>query len=212
MAGDGAALQLPDIQSPLGIAALTLNKEEFYVAMAEEPEAVREMVAKVQSLLTAFLDAWFKEFGHSYVAHHPTYYMEGGVTLSEDEVGAFGPAMFEEFCMGPLNALSDRYGGIGIHCCADSRHQWGNFKGVRGLRLLNLAKNAEFIRHSLRYFGNSVAQWPHDGNPDTESSPVWLPDCPEDVHVTLSYRARSYGEAAEIAGMAEELCKRRKGI
>jgi len=209
-AGSGAALQLPDVQSPLGVAALILRKEEFYVAMSEEPQAVHEMVAKTQALITAFIDEWFREFGHKYIAHYPSYYMDSGITLSEDEIGAFSPTMFEEFCLNPLNDLSDRYGGIGIHCCANSRHQWDNLKKVKSLQLLNLSKNTDFIKKSIQYFGNSVAQWPHDGNPESSSNPDWLADCPDDVHVVLSYRARSIDEAVSIAAFAEELCESRR--
>jgi uroporphyrinogen-III decarboxylase len=205
-AGDGATLHLPDIQSPLDIAALILNKEEFYVAMLEEPKAIHELTAKTKELLTAFLDEWFAEFGTSYIAHFPSYYMEGGVTLSEDEVGAFGSGMFEEFVLGTLNEFSDRYDGIGIHCCANSEHQWQNFAKVKNLRLINLVNNARFIRRSIKYFGGATAHWPMDGSPQSENNPAWLADCPDDIRVVLTYRAADRRSAIETAKRAEELC------
>ncbi|MDD4772050.1 MAG: uroporphyrinogen decarboxylase family protein [Eubacteriales bacterium] len=150
-----ALLKLPDIQSPLDIAALIMNKEAFYVAMLEEPEAVRELTYKTRTLLTRFLDEWFGAFGREFVAHHPDYYMEYGVTLSEDEIGAFGSELFSELVSGELNALSDRYGRIGIHCCADAVHQWHNLKKTKHLCLLNLNQPPHIIEKAYAFFGGS---------------------------------------------------------
>ena len=167
------------------------------------------MTEKTKALLTAFLDDWFTEFGTSYIAHYPTYYMEGGVTLSEDEIGAFGTEMFNEFIVGALNEFSEKYGGIGIHCCAASEHQWKNISRVKGLRILNLVKDPGFLKRSIKFFGNSVAHWPQGGMPKADSEPDWMTGCPDDVRVVLSYRATSRTEAIETAKHAEELCQKR---
>ena len=87
----------------------------------ESPQAVKELADKVKQLLTAFLDEWFRRYGREHIAHHPDYFMDGGWTVSEDEAGVVNQEMFAEFFLPELNALSDRYGGIGIHCCANSR-------------------------------------------------------------------------------------------
>ena len=209
-AGPDATMQLPDVQSPLDIAALIVNKEEFYVAMHETPQAVHELTAKTKALLTAFFDEWFLEFGASYIAHYPAYYMEGGITLSEDEVGAFGSGMFNEFVLGSLNELSARYGGIGIHCCADSMHQWGNLLEVKGLQMLNLCNKFDFIERSIKYIGGAVAQWPiADLLPPPGEAPQWLAGCPEDARVVLMYRAPNRHTAQETAKRARELAQKR---
>ena len=98
--------------------------------MVEEPEAVKELCCKTHELLTSFLDEWFRRYGKTFIAHHPDYYMPYGVTLSEDEAGSVSPEMFEEFFLPHLTALSERYGQIGIHCCANAMHQWENFKKI----------------------------------------------------------------------------------
>jgi hypothetical protein len=122
--GPNSLMRLPDdIQSPMNIAALIWDKSDFYVALMETPEAVRELADKVRTLLTAFLDEWFRRYGTAFIAHYPFYYMERGVTLSEDEIGAVNPDTFDEFFLPELTYLSERYGGIGIHCCANARHQ-----------------------------------------------------------------------------------------
>ena len=94
---NNATIRLPDIQSPADIAALILRKDAFFIGMMEEPDAIKELIAKAMELLVQFLDAWFEEFGSSFVAHFPDYYMDYGLTLSEDEIGVISTAMFDEF-------------------------------------------------------------------------------------------------------------------
>lgn len=157
----GTVLRLPDIQSPADIAALIMKKESFYLGLIEEPGAIRELIAKVMRLLTSFLDEWFKAFGRSFIAHYPDYYMEYGMTLSEDEIGVVSPGVFRDIFLGELNALSDRYGRIGIHCCADSRHQWDNFKKIKGLCILNICQPEPVVTEAYRFFEKTCAQM-HD--------------------------------------------------
>lgn len=137
-AGDDAVMRLVDIQSPMDIAALIWNKTDFYLALIDAPEAVSELAAKCRELLCNFLDEWFARYGRSYIAHYPEYYLEQGMTLSEDEVGAVNPQMFELFFLPELRYLSERYHGIGIHCCADCRHLWQQFKNIPNVLLWNL--------------------------------------------------------------------------
>ncbi len=139
-AGPEAVMRLPDIQSPMDIAALIWDKNTFYVALIESPEAVRELAAKVRLLLTDFLDEWFARYGKDFVAHYPDYYMPAGITLSEDEIGAVSPDTFHDLFLPELIGLSDRYGGLGMHCCADARHQWPAWKEIPNMRLLNVAQ------------------------------------------------------------------------
>ena len=167
-AGSDAVLKMVDIQSPMDIAALIWDKASFYVAMLDRPEAVKELSAKVKQLLTTFLDEWFSRYGVEFVAHYPDYYMPKGITLSEDEVGAVGTDMFEAFFLRELSELSDRYDGIGIHCCANAKHQWGHFKRVPGLRLLNIVQPPRVLQDAYSYFATHVAQmhiWCGDENP-----------------------------------------------
>ena len=91
--------------------------------------------------------------------------MSGGMTLSEDEVGSVDIATFDKFFLDELCQLSDRYDGIGIHCCATAQHQWDNFKKIPKLRLLNLHVEPE---RALHHFENFVPQWhplPDEGTP-----------------------------------------------
>jgi hypothetical protein len=198
--GPEAAIRIVDIQSPMDIAALIWEKSSFFAALIEAPEAVKELASKVHQLLTAFLDAWFARYGTSFVAHCPDYYMPHGITLSEDEVGVVSADMFEEFFLPELVALSNRYGGIGMHCCANSQHQWEGFKRIPGLKLLNLNRPPDVTEEALRFFGPHVAQmhkWQGTGDPRT-----WLGQLPPGCRFVLQIPVKTREEAIEVARVA----------
>lgn len=162
--GPGAVMTFVDVQSPMGIVAEIWDKSDLFCSMIQAPEAVKALARKVKALLIAFQDEWVRRYGRQFVAHCPDYFMDGGITLSEDEVGSVNPEMFEQFFLPDLVELSDRYGGIGIHCCACARHQWENFAKVPNLRLINLSQrwNEEtdppYIDDAYRFFAPVTAQ------------------------------------------------------
>ncbi|MCL2096534.1 MAG: hypothetical protein FWH10_06485 [Oscillospiraceae bacterium] len=186
-----ALMQLPDIQSPLGIAALIWNKEDFFASMYEDPEAVKELVAMTEKFLIEFLDFWFERYGGEFMAHFPDYYMPYGITLSEDEVGAVSPGMFREFSLGSLNRLSERYGMFGMHCCADAEHQWEDFKNIKNLKLLNFVHNPGVCEKAYIFFKDVCAQM-HSANIDKE-----IFDKNKNMRVVISEWADNAEQAAE---------------
>lgn len=196
-AGKDAVLKMPDIQSPMDISALILEKSNFLMRLLDAPEAIKELAEKVRELQTEFLDAWFTRYGSNYVAHHPNYYMEKGVTLSEDEIGCVNPQMFEDYFLDELVDLSRRYGGIGIHCCADSKHQWENFKKVPGLKLLNLSQPYEVLKSAYEFFSTHTAQMHRYGG---EGHPwTWPEQYPQGSRVVMIVEANSRDEAKECS-------------
>jgi uroporphyrinogen-III decarboxylase len=201
-----ALMKLVDIQSPMDIAALVWEKSAFYTAMTDAPEAVKGLAAKAFELLTSFQDAWFERYGRELVAHYPAYYLPQGFTLSEDEVGVVSEAMFEEFFLPELAALSERYGGLGIHCCADARHQWANFKRVPDLRLLNLVQPPEELRDAYAFFADHCPQmhsWCGEGDPR-----AWVEALPDGSRAVLQATAQTRQEAVELSEALWAACGR----
>jgi len=205
-AGDDAILRLVDIQTPMDIAALIWEKNDFYISLLEEPEAVKELSAKVYSLLTSFLDEWFMRYGKDFIAHFPPYYMPYGISVSEDEIGVINSEMFMEFFYPELSDLSQRYGGIGIHCCANSRHQWENFKKIPGLKLININQPEKLMRESWGFFAKHAAQWPAwlgQGEPWT-----WPSQHPSEARIVLEVTAYSKEQALELSEKLQKACGR----
>lgn len=206
-AGPGAVMRLPDLQSPLDVAALIWEKESFYPALLEEPEAVERLCAKVRTLQFAFLDVWFERYGRPAVAHYPDYLLPRGASLSVDEVGAMGPAQFERFVAPELAAFAARYDGLGVHCCASARHQWDGFARVPGLRLLNLCQPAPVLHEAYRRFERIVPQWHYGWDPGAD--PVaWAAALPPRARVVIEVAPGSRDEAL---AMSEKLARLTRG-
>ncbi len=202
-AGVGALFRMIDVQSPLDIAALIWDKNEFYPAIVEAPEAVLELADQVRQLLTAFLDEWFARYGQDFIAHFPYYYMPYGVTLSEDEVGVVSPRIFADIFLPELVALSQRYGMLGMHCCADSRHQWEQFLRIPNLCLLNLVQPEEVVREAYRFFAPHVAQM-HSGYAAQGPAWSWPAQLPPDARIVYELGAPTRDEAVELAANMRE--------
>lgn len=204
--GPGVVMKPVDIQSPMDIVALIWEKTDLCCAMMDTPGAVKALADKVRRLLTAFFDEWFKRYGTIFVAHYPDYVMHGGITMSVDEVGALSPDMFKEFFRDELVSLSGHFGGLGIHCCADARHQWGNFRDLPGLKVINHGapptRNArEYLLAALHFYADTAAQlpvgWTPEGNAET-----WPAEFPEGSRVVFDVPAE---DVASAAGMASRL-------
>jgi len=197
-------LQFIDIQSPMDIAALIWEKTAFYMGIVDAPEAVKELAEKTKQLLFAYFDEFFRRYGREYVAHYPFYYMDEGITLSEDEIGAVNTDMFEEFFLPTLIDLSERYGGIGIHCCANARHQWPGLKKIPDLRLLNLCQPVEELLDAYVYFSDSSGQM-HDGADWCEPD-KWLDNLPNGCRAVIRVDPESKDQAIQYAGVLREAC------
>ncbi len=139
--GPDVPISVPDIQSPFGIAAIIWNKEDFLVALVETPEAVERLVGKTHALLESFFAEALRRVPNLNLCHCPYTWAppQLGVWLSEDEIGAFSRPMFERFCLPSLSALSDRFGGLFMHCCARAAHQHEAWRAIPGLRGINPA-------------------------------------------------------------------------
>ena len=188
-----ALLRLVDIQTPMDITALIWDKNSYYIAMLEEPEAIKEVNHKVQTLLVEFLDLWFEQFGSEYIAHYPDYYMASGLTISIDEIGAVSPELFAEFFLPEVNYLSKRYGGLGVHCCAHARHQWQGLNQITHLKLINLVQPDTVIKKAYPYFAETCCQM-HQWH-DTLPVDYLINHIPEKTHIVLNPPARSRYEA-----------------
>jgi hypothetical protein len=202
-AGPGALMRLIDVQSPMDIAALVWDKNTFYTALLETPGAVQELASRVKQLLTAFLDRWFTRYGRSFMAHYPQYYMADGLTLSEDEVGSVSPKLFQELFLPELADLSARYGGLGMHCCANARHQWEGFKQIPGLRLLNLNQPPSVCHAAFTAFAGTCAQMPvAEPEWDLSKGPGQFP---EGAHIVLTSTVKTRDEARRSADTFQRL-------
>ena len=203
-AGPAAVFRMVDIQSPMDIAALVLEKSAFFEALIEAPAAVVELANKARQLLTAFLDEWFRRYGSGFVAHFPDYYMPRGVTLSEDEIGAVSTDAFVEYFRPELELLAARYGGLGLHCCANARHQWPHLRELQGLRVLNICRPRNIAIAAYDYFVDVAAQM--HGSVTDDPIEIWPGRYPPKSRVVFEVAGLANRREAELA--AAELRRR----
>ncbi len=195
-AGGEGLVRLLDMQSPMDVAALIWDKEIFYPAMIEHHEAVKALANKVKIFQFKLLDTWFERYGKDFISHYPDYYMPSGLTFSEDEVGAVSSAMFNEFFLPELVELANHFGPLGMHCCAHARHQWGNFKKIPNLALLNFVQPPEVTRKAYTVFEDLAQFHNYQGE-----GPAWTWPEQHPAHVRMVYEVtvNSKAEALETA-------------
>jgi hypothetical protein len=153
--GEDAFLGPCDVQSGFDTASLVWNKEDFMLAMVDEPEAVKRLVGKCAHLLGTFLARLREEFPRLSPCHCPAAWSppEMGPWLSNDECGAFGNAHFEEFMLPELVDLAETFGGLGMHCCADAEHQFPLFRRIPNLYGFNRVAARHGYEPILEHFG-----------------------------------------------------------
>jgi hypothetical protein len=84
--------------------------------------------------------------------------MPYGITVSEDEIGSISVETFREFSYPTLCELSKRYGRIGIHCCANAKHQWGVLQSIPDLMVLNIVQPPEILGQVSTYFAGVLGR------------------------------------------------------
>jgi hypothetical protein len=137
--GPGVVLGPPDMQTGFDTACILWDKTDLLCAMVDEPEAVKRLAGKCGRLLRDFIAAYRRAFSNSTLGHCPSTWTppEFGPWVSNDECGNMSPAMFEEFCLPELIGLSQAFGGLGMHCCANASHQFALFRRIPNFYAFN---------------------------------------------------------------------------
>jgi len=194
--GSGVVMGLPDVQTPMDICALIWDKTHLFMAMLDEPNAVLELAHKISVLWYEFFDEWFRRYGKEFVSHCPDYYMPSGITYSEDEVGAVSAEMFEELFLPELIDISNHYGNVGMHCCANSRHQWDNFLKIPNLKLLNLVQPNNVMLESSKFFAGKIPMFPSwEGKGEYET---WFSQMDSGAHLILDFYVKDLEDAKAL--------------
>jgi hypothetical protein len=204
-AGPGAIFRLVDMQCPIDVAAMIWEKTDFYPTLIQNPEAILSLLEKIKVLQFNFLDEWFRRYGQEFVAHFPDYYVPRGISLSVDEIGAVSSRMFLKYFLPELNDFSRRYGGLGMHCCAASRHQWNFIKEIEGLFLLNIIQPEPVLRDAYPYFSDVAAQWHYGWDPDPTALETWINQIHPMTRLVIDMTAQSEEEAIHLSNRLQEI-------
>lgn len=131
----------PDMQTGFDTAALVWEKGSFLRAMADplEKDAVKRLAGKCAGLLKTFLREFRQEFPQCSPCHCPEVWAppELGPWVSNDECGVMSTPMFQGFCLPELVDLSQTFGSLGMHCCANAEHQFRSFLSIPNFYAFN---------------------------------------------------------------------------
>jgi len=219
--GDDTPLRIFDIQSPFDIAALIWRKEAFFVALADTPDAVHRLLRKVTDTVALGVGAFRDRYPNACLVHYPELWMpaEWGICLSEDDVGSISARYFTEFCLPYLQALGHQFGGVSLHCCARSGHQWQGFRQLPGVRYLNLFSPPVNLEQEIATFSGFavLTPGPHARQSGTfnghESYLEMVEDCLRlarpDTRFFFVTEAPTIDEAARLVREIKMLCGRK---
>ncbi|MBQ8612431.1 MAG: hypothetical protein IJ412_12095 [Oscillospiraceae bacterium] len=199
--GKDVLFNLPNMLCPMDIVAQLWEKTDLYLTMIDEPEVILELSEKIRTFFLSFTDEWFHRYGTEFIGHYPFYYMNGGISITVDEIGTISSDMYRQFFEKDLDIIARRYGGMGIHCCADSRHQWDNLSRIPGLRMLNIVRPEKTLREAYSYFKDIAALWPEKmegGVPEPMVNPA-KESLPAGCRLVLTENASTRDEALRIA-------------
>jgi hypothetical protein len=129
----------PDMQTGFDTACILWDKTDLLCSMVEAPESVKRLAGHCAQLLRDFIALYRREFPNTTFGHCPSTWTppDGGPWVSNDECGVMSPEMFEEFCLPELIELSNAFGGVGLHCCANAQHQFALFRRIPNFYAFN---------------------------------------------------------------------------
>ena len=122
-AGEGLlCVSLLDMAGGLNVASDLLGGQTLYTSMYENPEALNCLLAKIQQLFIATIDAQILAAGgqeHITNTDFPEYWFPEGRKghVSDDISANISPASYHRFSRPFHNLIFQRYGGGGLHNC-----------------------------------------------------------------------------------------------
>jgi hypothetical protein len=137
--GPEVTLGPPDMQTGFDTACILWDKSDLFCSMVEAPDAVKRLAGKCARLLRDFITLYRREFPNTTFGHCPPTWTppECGPWVSNDECGSMSQEMFREFCLPELIELSNTFGGVGMHCCANAQHQFPLFLRIPNFYAFN---------------------------------------------------------------------------
>jgi len=110
----------PDMQGPVSIASMLIDQSELIVGMYEKPDIVKRILRVCADVILEVLKIYEMEFGEA-LAHstwpHVWFPRDFGMMLTQDSIPSLSPRLYEEFELPLVKELSEKAGGLYIHCC-----------------------------------------------------------------------------------------------
>lgn len=121
-----------DTQSPIDAASQVVDTSLLILGTYDAPEAVHyllsiltESIAEITIFQASIAGNWLGS-GHDYP-------LPKGIHLSDDNAAFLSPAVYRNFARPYNESLSDRFGGVTLHCCMGQKQNISVMAETRGL-------------------------------------------------------------------------------
>lgn len=172
----GLPLYITDMQGPFSVACHVAGFENLVELMADEPEAVHELMKKATDATVEYFEKMFElTDGNLVPLHcHPMVYMpqECGVAVSDDYLAIVSASMTEEFSAPYLEQIGERFGGVVVHSCGDIGHQLSLLNDVRRLKGVNFSATETDLENAMQTLRKDILILTHNSPVTTGNLPL----------------------------------------
>jgi len=153
----------PDMQGPVNLAILVMDANEFFPGMYTEPESVHKLLGLCKDVILNVLDAYRKEFGDFFVPVTWPYiwFPDGkGVTLTQDSLPFLSPELYQKFELPYVKEISEKNGGIFVHCCGQFEHNLEVMREIPYLKGIDPSYPLSHIERIVEVLGRDIVITP----------------------------------------------------
>lgn len=132
-------ISVMDMQGPFDTAALLWDKEDFLMALYDEPEAVHHVMDLVTDNFIAFGQKMKQMIPDFVPMHTPNLWAPSdyGMSVSEDSIVMINAQMFDEYVFPYLERISRAFNGLTLHSCGNWKQHMRSIKKIPGLKAIN---------------------------------------------------------------------------
>lgn len=166
----------PDMQGPVNIAILVMDANEFFIGMYTEPELIHKLLRLCTDVILEVINIYRKEFRDTFVPVTWPYiwFPDGtGVTLTQDSLPFLSPELYKMFEMPYVKEISERSGGIFIHCCGKFEHNLEAIKEIPHLKGIDASYPFSRIEKIVDVLGKDIVITPQLNSKGIEDFPSY---------------------------------------
>lgn len=143
--GGRVPMSLTDTQSPLNIAGNVVEMSSFFIAMHDDPPAVKALLNRLAELLVDFTHEQIKHIGEVLVwpGHgYSSCRCFQGLGMSDDNASMISGRQYLEFASPAVERAGKPFGGSAFHSCGNWSDKVGAVSKIGGLRMVDGAFSA----------------------------------------------------------------------